>query len=237
MTNELKNLLFLDVETVSNFADYDDLDDRLKTQWSRKASFFKKREEEATDSSLYFDRAGIYAEFGRIIVISIGYFHEEEGQLNFRVKSLYGDDEKALLEEFKSILHKMSDDLRLCAHNGREFDFPYLSRRMLINGIQLPSALDLSGKKPWEVNHLDTMDMWKFGDWKHFTSLELLAAIFGIESSKTAIDGSMVNTVYHKQNDLKAIANYCKDDVVVTAQLYCKLKSLDIEGFEVVVVD
>ncbi|MTI20154.1 3'-5' exonuclease [Fulvivirga sp. RKSG066] len=228
----LKNILFLDVETVSAHDTFDQLDERLKAQWARKASFLK-REPETTDEELYFKRGGIYAEFGKIVVISLGYFVQVDGKTTFRVTSLADHDEKALLERFKAILEKLDDDLKLCAHNGREFDFPYLSRRMLINGIKLPSALDLAGKKPWEVNHLDTMDMWKFGDWKHYTSLELMAALFGIESSKSTIDGSMVNEVYHKDNDLQRIADYCKDDVIVTAQLYCKLKSIDVE-FEVI---
>lgn len=233
---ELKNILFLDVETVSSHADYEELDERLKSQWARKASFFKKFEE-LPASEIYFERAGIYAEFGKVIVISLGYFHEEDGQLTFRVTSLYDHDEKALLGRFSAILRKMNDDIRLCAHNGREFDFPYLSRRLLINSIGLPSALNLSGKKPWEINHIDTMDMWKFGDYKHFTSLELLAALFNIDSSKSDIDGSMVNEVYYKEDGLKRVADYCRDDVIVTAKLYCKLKSLDTGDFEVVVVE
>lgn len=233
---ELKNILFLDVETVSHHADYDELDERLKTQWARKASFFKKFED-LTPGEIYFERAGIYAEFGKVIVISLGFFHQEDDQLTFRVTSLSDHNEKALLAKFSGVLSKMSDDIKLCAHNGREFDFPYLSRRLLINEISLPSALNLSGKKPWEINHIDTMDMWKFGDYKHFTSLELLAALFNIDSSKSDIDGSMVNEVYYKEDGLQRIADYCRDDVIVTAKLYCKLKSIDAGDFEVVVVE
>ena len=166
-------------------------------------------------------------------MIGIGFFYEEKEELKFRVKSLYDDDEKALLEQFKEVLSRFPEDVRLCAHNGREFDFPYLSRRMLINGMKLPAALDLSGKKPWEINHIDTMDMWKFGDWKHYTSLELLATLFNIESSKTSMDGSQVNTVYHQEKDLEKIAEYCKDDVIVTAKLYSKLKSLPVDAFKI----
>jgi len=231
----LKNILFLDVETISGHDKFDKLEDRAQKQWLRKASFLK-REDGITDEDLYFERAGIYAEFGKVIVISLGYFHQSDDQLTFRVKTLSGKDEYALLKEFKELLHKMDDDIKLCAHNGREFDFPYLSRRMLINGLALPVALDLSGKKPWEVNHLDTMDMWKFGDWKHFTSLELLATVFGIESSKSTIDGSMVNEVFYKNDDLETIASYCKDDVIVTAQVYSKLKGIELGDFKIVEV-
>ncbi len=235
MIKDLKNILFLDIETVGQTMDYATLDERLKKQWARKAAFLK-REEGKTDDDLFAERAGIYAEFGKVIVIGMGYFHQEGDSLQFRTKVLANDDEKALLEQFKSILAKMSSDLKLCAHNGKEFDFPYLSRRMLVNGIALPDALNLSGKKPWEVNHLDTMDMWKFGDWKHYTSLDLLAAIFGIESSKTDMDGSMVNAAYHVQNDLKKIAEYCLQDVVVMAKLYTKLKSIDLPDIEIIKV-
>lgn len=233
MISNLKNILFLDIETVGQTTDYNGLDERLKKQWARKASFLKK-DQDITDEQLFLDRAGIYAEFGKVVVIGLGYFHEEDGELQLRTKALSGDDEKELLLQFKGLLGKMAPDVRLCAHNGREFDFPYLSRRMLINGIALPTALNLSGKKPWEVNHLDTMDMWKFGDWKSYTSLDLLATIFGIESSKTDMDGSMVNAVYHEDKDLKKIAKYCLQDVVVTAKLYTKLLTLELPEIKII---
>lgn len=231
---DLKNILFLDIETVSASGNYQEVDERIKTLWSRKVSFLKNLED-ATDEELYFQKAGIYAEFGKIVTISLGYFHLEGDALTLRVKALYDQDEKVILEKFKAILHKMnSDNLKLCAHNGREFDFPYLSRRMLINGISLPSVLDLSGKKPWEVNHMDTMDMWKFGDWKHYTSLDLLAAIFNIDSSKTEMKGSDVNGVYYETGDLEKIAEYCIRDVIVTAQLFLKLKNISPEHLNIV---
>lgn len=233
----LRDILFLDIETVSAAGRYTDLDERLKTLWSRKASFLK-REETTTEEDLYFQRAGIYAEFGKVITIGLGYFHVEAGNLSLRLKALYDNDEKALLERFKAIVMRMtSENLKLCAHNGREFDFPYLSRRMLVNGIHLPSALDLSGKKPWEINHIDTMDMWKFGDWKHYTSLDLLAAIFNIDSSKTEMNGGDVNRVYYETGDLDKIAAYCIQDVAVTAQLYLKLRNIQPEGLEIVTVE
>ncbi|MBL6446192.1 3'-5' exonuclease [Fulvivirga sp. 29W222] len=232
---ELKDILFLDIETVSISETFEELSERMKTLWSRKASFLK-REEGLTEDEFYFQRAGIYAEFGKVVSIGIGFFHAEEERLELRLKGLYNEDEKALLEHFNVVLGKMrSDNLKLCAHNGREFDFPYLSRRMLINGISLPSVLDLAGKKPWEINHIDTMDMWKFGDWKHYTSLDLLAAIFNIESSKTDMNGSDVNRVYYKDRKLEKIADYCLQDVAVTAQLYLKLKNIAAVPFEVTI--
>lgn len=233
MNKALKDVLFLDIETVSQTYDYNQLSERLKAQWARKANFLKKEEGQSAEE-LFVERSGIYAEFGKIIVIGLGFFHEQDDSLQFRTKVLSNDDEVKLLNDFKAIVTKMSPDLRLCGHNGKEFDFPYLSRRMLINGIALPDVLNLSGKKPWEVKHLDTMDMWKFGDWKHYTSLDLLAAIFEIESSKSDMDGSMVNEAYHQQEGLKKIADYCLKDVVVTAKLYAKLKSIDLGDLEIV---
>ncbi len=231
---QLRNILFIDIETVGITDDYENLDERLKTQWSRKAAFLK-REEGITDQELFNQRAGIYAEFGKIVTIGVGYFVSKDKGLEFRVKALYSDDEKELLESFKDLIRKINNDhLILCAHNGREFDFPYLSRRMLINGIPLPNVLDLAGKKPWEVEHLDTMDLWKFGDYKHYTSLDLLASVFGIESSKTGLDGSMVNETYYQGDGLEKIAGYCMEDVIVLAQIFLRLKSMEYSGLNII---
>jgi hypothetical protein len=235
MLSELRDILFLDIETVASQYDYEQLDERMKVQWSRKASFLR-RDTLQTDADIYHDRAGIYAEFGKIICIAVGKFGETEtGDLMLRTKAYYGDDEKQLLTEFKAMLERLDPaTLKLCAHNGKEFDFPYLCRRMLINSISLPATLNLSGKKSWEVPHLDTLELWKFGDYKHFTSLDLLAAIFNIPSSKNDIDGSQVNYVYHQEKDLAKIRDYCLRDVVVLAQLFLKLKGIALEK-EVVV--
>ena len=231
MSPEIRDIVFLDIETVAHQYEYADLDERLKSQWARKASFLK-RDSGLSDEEIYRDRAGIYAEFGRIICIAVGKFSEnEKGELVLRTKAFYGDDEKAILLDFKKLLEKLDpSSTRLCAHNGKEFDFPYLCRRMLINCIQLPALLNLSGRKSWEIPHLDTMEMWKFGDYKHYTSLDLLAAIFNIPSSKSDIDGSQVNVLYHKQNGLERIKEYCVRDVVVLAQLFLKMKCINPEN-------
>lgn len=228
MNADLKDILFLDIETVASTDNYATLDERLKTQWSRKASFLK-REEGVTDEQLFHQRAGIYAEFGKIICIAVGkLFDTESGELGLKTKAYYGHDEKTILLEFKAILEKFDTGIRLCAHNGKEFDFPYMSRRMLVNSIALPQPLNLAGRKSWEVNHLDTMELWKFGDYKHYTSLDLLAAIFKIPSSKNGIDGSQVNSVYYKEKDLERIKDYCVSDVVVLTQLYLKMKGIPL---------
>ncbi len=231
MIPELRDILFLDIETVASTHDYHSLDERMKIQWSRKANFFK-RDKEQTDEDIYHERAGIYAEFGKIICVAVGKFIEtDSGELGLKTKAYYGDDEAAILCEFKSMVEKMDPStLKLCAHNGKEFDYPYLCRRFLVNGVGLPVTLNIMGKKSWDVQHLDTLEMWKFGDYKHYTSLDLLASIFNIPSSKSDIDGSQVNAVYHQRKDLVKIKDYCLRDVVVLANLYLKLKCISTEG-------
>jgi DNA polymerase elongation subunit (family B) len=227
MTPELRDILFLDIETVACTDNFQSLDERLQTQWSRKAGFLK-RDEIISDEDLFHQRAGIYAEFGKIICIVVGkLFEKESGEIGLKTKAFFDHDENRLLRDFKTMLDKMEGaTVRLCAHNGKEFDFPYMSRRMLIQGIPLPSILNLSGRKPWENPHLDTLELWKFGDYKHYTSLDLLAAIFNIPSSKSDMDGSQVNSVYYKDNNLEKIKNYCISDVVVLTQLFLKLKGM-----------
>jgi 3'-5' exonuclease len=221
----LKSILFIDIETVSCVASYEALDDALKPLWDKKAAMIKKTDPEKA-GDLFFEKAAIYAEFGKVIVIGLGIVTFDEHDVpTLRVKALQGHDEKALLRDFKDVLENgfQQNCLRLCAHNGKEFDFPYLCRRMLINGIPLPRVLDIAGKKPWEVAHLDTMEFWKFGDRKSFTSLHLLAVLFGISSSKELMEGSEVNHYYYAENNLGKIAAYCLQDVVVTVQLFLKM--------------
>ncbi len=228
MAPELKDILFLDIETVGMVAQHSQLNERFKAQWARKASFLK-REENQTDEDLFHERAGIYAEFGKIVVVAIGkYVETENGELGLKTKYFANDNENILLDEFKATLDKVDPKTKLCAHNGKEFDFPYLSRRMLVHGISLPALLNLSGKKSWEIPHLDTMEMWKFGDYKHYTSLDLLLALFDIPSSKGEMDGSKVNHAYYQEKELKKIAEYCTRDVVAIAQLYLKMKNLPL---------
>ncbi len=230
MMLKLNNILFLDIETVAQSENYSKLDEQTQKLWDKKSANIRNLEELSSEE-LYETKAGIFAEFGKIITIGIGFFNKEkEEKLTLRVKALADDDEEKLLLEFKELVNTKFNPktLVLCAHNGKEFDFPYISRRMLINGISLPVPFNTAGKKPWEVAHLDTMELWKFGDRKNYTSLDLLANIFGIESSKDDIDGSMVNEVYYATGNLERIAKYCKQDVVVAAQLYLKLNALPI---------
>lgn len=218
-------ILFLDVETVSQVQQFDELDERWQKLWERKASYLIKEEE--TPKEIY-SRAGIYAEFGKIICISVGIIGHKDGKRIFRIKSFFGEDEKQILLDFAKLLNSKfsGSEYLLCAHNGKEFDFPYLSRRMLINGIKLPYLLDLAGKKPWEVQHLDTLQLWKFGDYKHYTSLDLLAAAFDIPSPKDDIDGSQVGEIYYKdkKKGLKRIVQYCEKDTLTVAQLLLSYK-------------
>jgi len=227
MNQVLRDILFLDIETIGCVEHYDQLTERIKTQWARKASFLK-REEGQTDEELFHERAGIYAEFGKVIVVAFAkYTENEKGELGLKLRYIADHDEHKLLSDFKALLEKLDTNTKLCAHNGKEFDFPYLSRRMLVNGISLPSLLNQTGKKSWEVPYLDTMEMWKFGDYKHYTSLDLLSAIFNIPTSKMIMDGSKVNSVYYQEKDLKKIAEYCTGDVVAIAQLFLKMKGMN----------
>ncbi len=212
----IEKILFLDIETVPAFESFDRQSERFKKLWHKKAERLIKKEED-TAQSLY-PRAGIYSEFGKIICISVAFFHNNQ----LRVKSYYGDDEKQLLSEFKELLDKYFNkaDHLLCGHNAIEFDFPYIARRMLVNRIKLPNLLDLAGKKPWEINHLDTMQLWKFGDYKNYTSLDLLTAIFGIPTPKDDIDGSEVWKVYWQDKNIERIKTYCEKDTISVVRLF-----------------
>jgi len=222
---KLDNVLFLDIETVPQFPEFNDLDDKFKYLWEKKAEQLKRNKPDATADKLY-SSAGIYAEFGKIVCISCGFTNGKE----FRIKSFYGEDEKILLEEFADLLdkHYTYKQNLLCAHNGKEFDFPYIARRLLVNGIKIPDIINLAGKKPWEVRHLDTMELWKFGDYKHYTSLELLAALFNIPTPKDDIDGSMVGHVYWIEKDLDRIVTYCQKDVITIAQLLRRYMGMNL---------
>lgn len=219
----LEHILFLDIETVPEVEVFEDLDTTKKELWAEKTVY--RRKEEISPEEFY-ENAGIWAEFGKIICISVGYFHLKDSSRSFRTKSFSGEEFR-ILKDFKQLLnqHFSKGPHLLCAHNGKEFDFPYIARRMIINAISLPYKLDLFGKKPWEVPHIDTMELWKFGDFKHYTSLKLLANILGIPSPKEDIDGSMVRQVYYEDQDIDRIVDYCEMDVVTVAQIFLRLRN------------
>jgi uncharacterized protein YprB with RNaseH-like and TPR domain len=219
---DIEKILFLDIETVPQYPTYSDVPERFQKLWDKKAGILAREEESPEE---LYNRAGIYAEFGKIICISVGFVTRTTEGLTLRIKSFANDDERLLLNEFAQLLHKHYNDQthRLCGHNGKEFDFPYIARRMLIHGMKLPKILDIGGLKPWENPHLDTMTFWKFGDYKNYTSLDLLAAVFAIPTPKDDIDGSQVYGVYYQQNDLDRIVEYCQKDVVTLVQVFRKL--------------
>jgi len=231
-----ENILFIDIETVSMLPSFSLLPEKLKYLWNKKAEKLKVADETADE---LFSKAGIYAEFGKIICISCGFLKTSDKATYFRIKSFYGDSEKEILNGFNNLLDSSfnkSDNL-LCAHNGKEFDYPYISRRTLINGLKLPKILNIAGKKPWEISHLDTMELWKFGDYKSYTSLDLLSTIFNIPTPKDDIDGSMVGEVYWKDKDIERIVTYCQKDVLTVAQLYLRYKGKPlIEKKNVIIV-
>jgi len=225
---KIKNILFLDIETVPCSPTFEDLDITFQTLWAEKTTW--QRKEEYSPSEFYKLKAGVMAEFAKIICISVGYLFIDKGENHFRIKSFYGDDEKQIISDFNDLLNDQFNKKQhqLCAHNGKEFDFPFIARRTLINGLKLPKLLDIAGKKPWEVNHLDTMELWKFGDYKHYTSIKLLAALFDISTPKDDIDGSQVAGVYWKEKDLERIKIYCQKDTLTVAQLLLKYKGEDL---------
>jgi predicted PolB exonuclease-like 3'-5' exonuclease len=217
---ELQHILFIDIETVPQIYKYDELKLETRNLWDTKWQYSKD-----VTSEQHYSKAGIYAEFAKVISIGLGYYNGNE----FRVKCISGDDEKKILTEFSELVskHFNKKDNCLCAHNGKEFDYPFLCRRFLINGIKLPKILQIQGKKPWEVNHLDTMELWKFGDYKNYTSLNLLAHVFHIPSPKDDMDGSMVSKVYYEEKNLKKINTYCMKDVITLARVYSRFVNAD----------
>lgn len=212
-----QNILFLDIETVPQYPDYYSAPEPWRNLWNKKAE--KLIEQPDDDPATLFPKAGIFAEFGKIICISVAFIKNDK----LYVKSFYsGNDEEKLLKSFSEMVngfYERNKELQLCAHNGKEFDFPYISRRMLIHKIPLPEIFNTAGKKPWDVKHLDTMELWKFGDYKNYTSLNLLSYIFNIPSPKDDLDGSMIYETFYFDNDLKKIVQYCEKDVITVAQL------------------
>lgn len=232
----LRNLLFLDIETVPENATFAELSEEKQKLWEAKSQY--QRKEEFTPEE-YYDRAGIWAEFGKIVCISVGYFAFKGEKRTFRTTTFCGE-EKELLTAFKDLLenHFGRPQHLLCAHNGKEFDFPYIARRMLIHNMELPAKLNLFGKKPWEVPHLDTLELWKFGDYKHYTSLKLLCNVLGIPSPKEDIEGSQVCKVFYEEGDLERIVSYCERDVIAIGQVILKLRQEPLlEDHEIMHVD
>lgn len=225
-TIDLQKIRFIDIETVPMTPDFHTLPENFQYLWDKKTA---SQRGELSAEDYFNEKGGIMAEFGKIVCISIGSIEaKNENELQFKLHSLYGDNEKEMLSQFGDILEKRWKDKKIthfCAHNGKEFDIPYLCRRMIINNIPLPVPLQLHGRKPWDTPHLlDTMELWKFGDNKNFTSLELLAAIFGIPTPKDDIDGSQVKKVYYEDKDVKRIAFYCEKDVLATAQVFLAMR-------------
>ena len=219
---DFSKVLFLDIETVPEFYKFEELSERGKKLWTKKTRFLQEREDKTPDE--IYEKAGIYSEFAKVACISVGMLIQKDGETQIRLKSFAGEDEKKVLQGFNDLLnaHYNHDSYSLCAHNGKEFDFPFLGRRMLINSLKLPKLLNIAGKKPWEIKHLDTMELWKFGDFKNYTSLDLLTYIFNIPTPKYDMDGSQVAKVFYEEKNLDRIIHYCEKDVIATIQLFRK---------------
>ncbi|MEZ7514872.1 3'-5' exonuclease [Flavobacterium frigidarium] len=218
----LNNILFLDIETVPETEDFNSLDSELQELWQQKTQYQRKDDYSAEE---FYDRAGIWAEFGKIVCISVGYFANKSEIRNFRVTSFFGE-EATILKDFNNLLNNHFNQAQnlLCGHNIKEFDIPFLARRMIINNITIPNKLNLFGKKPWEIPHLDTLELWKFGDYKHYTSLKLMCKVLGIPSPKGDIDGSQVGQVYYVDKDIDRIITYCEKDTIAVAQIFLRLR-------------
>ncbi|MBL4861652.1 MAG: 3'-5' exonuclease [Crocinitomicaceae bacterium] len=221
---QLDKVLFLDIETVPQVYEFENLEDKSRELFQAKTRY--QQNDEKSFSQLYDERGGIFAEFGKIVCISVGFVNTTSTGKKIRMKSFYHDDEETLLKQFKALLdeHYNTPYSILCGHNAKEFDFPYICRRMLINGMKLPDTLDIAGKKPWEISHLDTMELWKFGDFKAYTSLALLCHVFNIPTPKDDISGADVARVYYEEKDLERIKVYCEKDVVALIQLFVRLR-------------
>ena len=243
----LSHILFLDVETVSIHPNFDELDPRGKGLWQQKIGYMARRDDHEWDeedfAKSYGDKAAIYAEFGKVIVISAGIIGTvDQSGPTLRIKSFYGHDEKDVLTQFSNVLEKNFNDPNthvLCGHNIREFDIPYLCRRMIINEVPLPGLFNLTGKKPWEIKYIaDTLELWKYGDHKNYTALDLLAYTLGIPSPKENMDGSKVGHAYWQEGRLEEIKTYCERDVVTVAQVYLRLQQLPLlEDHQIVITN
>ncbi|WP_405611304.1 3'-5' exonuclease [Polaribacter sp. Asnod1-A03] len=224
---KLNNILFLDIETVPQ-------EERWNLVSITNQEFFKQKtkyqRKEGVTAEEFYNSAGIWAEFGKIVCISVGYFTDDKEKKQLRITSFFGDDEHKLLTDFKILLDKHfgKKEHVLCAHNGKEFDFPFIARRMIVHQIELPKKLNLFGKKPWEVPHIDTLELWKFGDYKHYTSLKLLTSILGVPSPKDDIDGSEVADVYYKEKNIQRIVTYCEKDTIAIAQILLRFNNEEL---------
>ena len=231
----LENILFLDIETVPQHRSFAELPEDQQQLYADKTAYQRKDEISAED---FYPKAGIWAEFGKIICISAGFITQRNGEEQLRITSFHGEEQR-ILTDFTQLVEEYFNQPQslLCAHNGKEFDFPYIARRMLINGMSLPNKLQLFGKKPWEVPHIDTLELWKFGDYKHYTSLKLLASVFGIPSPKDDIDGSQVRDVFYEEQNIDRIITYCEKDVVTLTQVFLKMRNQElIEEHQIKVV-
>jgi hypothetical protein len=227
----LENLLLIDIETVSEHPGFNELSDDWKELWQEKVQ--RQLPENVTAEEFYPLRAGVMAEFSKVVCISVGYFKRNGKDISLRVKSFYGDDEKILLQDFIAALQKMeanNNKWSFCGHNIKEFDIPFICRRLVINCLAIPPFLDFQNMKPWETNMIDTFQYWRFGDYKHYTSLKLLAAALNVPSPKDDIDGSMVGDVYWKEKNLERIVTYCQKDVVTTANIVLRFKNMPLLG-------
>lgn len=224
---DLNNLLYFDVETAGKYESYEDLalqNPRLAKLWEKRAKYFRANTlgmEEMGDSEIYSQKSGLEPEFGRVVCVSFGVWDGE----NHRLTSFYGDNEQEILEKTAKIFsNAVSKGMKICGHNIKMFDVPFLGKKMIFSGIDVPQNLLLWDKKPWEVPILDTAEFFSFGSWSHkFLGLDLLACSLGIESPKEDIDGSQVHNTFWGEKNYERIMEYCEKDVLTVMDVLKKV--------------
>lgn len=234
-TLALNQLLIIDIETVSQYPGFECMDDSWKQLWQEKV--MKILPAGVSAAEFYLQRAGVMAEFAKIICISVGWLKQDESGVDMFLRSFFGNDEHELLSKFIVAMNERNEGLNdwcFVGHNIKEFDIPFICRRLLVHGLPIPNYLDFQNKKPWETNLIDTFQYWRFGDYKNYTSLKLLSAVLQVPSSKEDIDGSMVGALYwasdpvEQQNNVHRIVAYCQQDVVATGNILLRFKGMSL---------
>ena len=228
---DIHKLLFVDIETVGVDEDLDSLhhtNPKLSKVWEETGwDYFKRKyseDSELSSNQMFVKRAALLPEFGKIVCISVG-FIVPSGET--KLDSFYGD-EKNILISTSELLNRVDKlGFVICGHNVKNFDLPYIAKRMLINNIPVPKILPNYTIKPWESRVLDTKEVWGFNSFGGLSSLNLVCTSLGLETSKEGeVNGSNMHKYYYDSNNIEKIKNYCEEDVKCTINLVKKLKKL-----------
>lgn len=235
LRSEISKILYFDIETACCYPDLPTLESenpRLYSLWKKRDLYYRAAHPEMKDKSpddVFKSKAGLEPEFSKIVCISFGSFDDnlEPRLVSFFVSE---DDELEVLKKSHKVFTNASvKNWKLCGHNIRGFDIPFICRKMVYNKIKLPPNLEIWNKKPWELNFLDTSEIFSFGSWTHqkYLSLDLLSCSLGIDSPKELMDGSLVNSTFWIEKDYDKIARYCEMDVSTVMRI---IKSLSFDS-------